>query len=242
MEDSKILELLKKKSPQTTLEIAKSVDKSWHMVQEQLLEMQIDGKLDRINVGRQNLWFVKVQKMMRGTVANTLLIGIIAVIAVFVALNGISQIMWITEAAAKKPQILINDVTTGNSNTSFVSHDIGDRLDVKVLLDNKTANETLKIVLLDPEGNENEIKYADGGLVKEAGIATDDSFKPGIYSIKILSSDNQTLVESDFALGLVNINTRKSTYVPGETAEVTVGVLTRVGTRVNDSKVDVTIT
>ena len=62
MEDSKILDLLRKKSPQTTLEIAKGMKLSWHVVQEQLLEMQIDGKVDRIKVGGQNLWYLKGMK------------------------------------------------------------------------------------------------------------------------------------------------------------------------------------
>ncbi len=84
MEDSQILDLLRRKSPQTTLEVAKAAKMSWHVIQEQLLELQIDGKLDRITVGRQNLWFLKGQKWKGSTGLSSIfmLVGLVAVIAI----------------------------------------------------------------------------------------------------------------------------------------------------------------
>ena len=77
MEDSKIIDLLRKKSPETTLEIAKSLKVSWHVVQEHLLEMQIDGRIERIKVGGQNLWYLKGTKpTLMGSIGFSKIIGL----------------------------------------------------------------------------------------------------------------------------------------------------------------------
>src|SRR3989344_1269215 len=234
MEDSRILELLKKKSPQTTLEVARAAGMSWHVVQEQLLEMQIDGKLDRINVGRQNLWFPKGAKL-KGTVANSFLIGIVAVLAVLVSMNAVPQISVNTDVSELGDRILQPasvplDIpeTTPQLPEPMKSYEIGDRIKLD------TPNDGGKTLLVDPHGNEKEIKYTIGGI-------DTNGFMPGIYTVKIVDG-NETLSEMEFALGLVTINTRKSIYTTTEEAEIIVGVIDHLGSRVNNVLLYVNVT
>ncbi len=120
MEDSQILDLLRRKSPQTTLEVAKAAKMSWHVIQEQLLELQIDGKLDRITVGRQNLWFLKGQKWkgLTGiTTSNIMLTGVIAIVAVFLLIQGIPQIIQYNSTS-----ILTNTSQLGQSSNTVVNN------------------------------------------------------------------------------------------------------------------------
>ena len=127
MEDSRILELLKKKSPQTTLEVAKAAGMSWHVVQEQLLEMQIDGKLDRITVGRQNLWFVKGQKLtaMKGYISTTnmILIGLLGIFIVLFAVQtaGNVQIFQSNTVSYNLHELLNPEAGSAGIRSSFAA-------------------------------------------------------------------------------------------------------------------------
>ncbi|HLC67922.1 MAG TPA: hypothetical protein VJI12_03500, partial [archaeon] len=187
MEDSKILELLKKKSPQTTLEIAKSVDKSWHMVQEQLLEMQIDGKLDRITVGRQNLWFVKGQKMMRGTAANSMLLGIVALLAVLVIFNTL--VITDKETASSGLLLTYDDALPGK-----MFYPAGEQIELKV------KNKANLTAMLKGPKNTVALNTTNGNIV----IGSRE-FTPGLYILNVTAGNVSQ--EAQLALGLVNINT-----------------------------------
>ena len=67
--------------------------------------------------------------------------------------------------------------------------------------------------------------------------------KPGIYTIKntITVDDNQYTIDEEFAWGLVSLNTKKSTYYPGDTAEFVIVVLDSVGSPVCDANLVMSI-
>ncbi len=67
--------------------------------------------------------------------------------------------------------------------------------------------------------------------------------KPGIYTIEntITVDDNQYTINEEFAWGLVSLNTKKSTYYPGDTAEFVIVVLDSVGSPVCDANLMMSI-
>ncbi|GEM_PF-2811184 len=69
------------------------------------------------------------------------------------------------------------------------------------------------------------------------------SFKPGTYSITIRATDGNETVEQteSFEWGLIAVNTMKSTYRPGETAEFQIVVLDRESFGVNGAEVNLGI-
>ncbi len=54
----RILSLLSEKSPRTTSEVAELLDLSWHSAHENLLELQLSGKVNRIFIGNRHIWFL----------------------------------------------------------------------------------------------------------------------------------------------------------------------------------------
>mgnify|MGYP001594462579 CR=1 FL=1 len=55
----KILELIKKNKVVTTSYIAKNLDVSWNTAEKYLLELVIDGKIQKIKMDGVNLWLLK---------------------------------------------------------------------------------------------------------------------------------------------------------------------------------------
>ncbi|MEA3254826.1 MAG: hypothetical protein U9Q22_03210, partial [Candidatus Altiarchaeota archaeon] len=70
------------------------------------------------------------------------------------------------------------------------------------------------------------------------------AFRAGIYGLRVeLSKDNETYTEEqEFRWGLVSLNTKKSIYRPGETAEFIIVVLDRDGRSVCDADVSLIVT
>ncbi|MEM5871255.1 MAG: hypothetical protein QW051_00105, partial [Candidatus Aenigmatarchaeota archaeon] len=104
----------------------------------------------------------------------------------------------------------------------------------------KSIKKLFKILLVDPEGNEKEIPFTNFGKIKKVLLDTGRNYRPGLYKIKLIvfeGSESETTIENEFALGLVNINTDKSIYLPGEEAKIFIGVLNSYGSRVDDANV-----
>ena len=56
---NKILEFLKKKKVVTSLEIAKHLKVSWNTAERHLMELLVEGKVERIKKEKLNLWMLK---------------------------------------------------------------------------------------------------------------------------------------------------------------------------------------
>ena len=57
--ERKILDFAKKDNVVTTAEIAKHFDISWNTAERYLLELALDGKLDRLKKEGVNLWILR---------------------------------------------------------------------------------------------------------------------------------------------------------------------------------------
>ncbi|KKL28087.1 hypothetical protein LCGC14_2378660, partial [marine sediment metagenome] len=75
-------------------------------------------------------------------------------------------------------------------------------------------------------------------------LLSEGDHKPGIYKIKTtLTKNGETFTtESEFAWGLVSLNTKKSIYRPGETAEFVIVVLNSEGHPVCDANLSMSVT
>ncbi|MFH8092607.1 MAG: hypothetical protein QXM38_01545, partial [Candidatus Aenigmatarchaeota archaeon] len=106
--------------------------------------------------------------------------------------------------------------------------------------------------VVDPDGNVTEANViADETLPGRfyVELDTEREFRPGVHKLKVRLSyispnPGEVVVEEEveFAVGLINVNTNKSIYLPGENATVIVGVLNQYGSRVNDALLTVKIT
>jgi hypothetical protein len=101
--------------------------------------------------------------------------------------------------------------------------------------------------ILDPKGNSINLdityeKVTDGKF--NLKISPNAETKPGIYKIisTITVNGEEHTVESEFAWGLVSLNTKKSIYKPGETADFEIVVLDSQGHPVCDANLTMNIT
>ncbi|MBI5859587.1 MAG: hypothetical protein HZB73_02510, partial [Nitrosarchaeum sp.] len=101
--------------------------------------------------------------------------------------------------------------------------------------------------VLDSHGNPVNLyvsyeKLVDGKF--NLRISPNSDTKPGIYKIvsTILVNGEEHTVESQFAWGLVSLNTKKSIYHPNETAEFVIVVLDSQGHPVCDANLSMSIT
>jgi len=108
------------------------------------------------------------------------------------------------------------------------------------------TDETIVGEVYDPDGNAISLnveyeKLRDGKF--SISLAFDQNSKPGLYKLKTtLTVDGKTYVsEEEFAWGLVSLNTKKSIYRPGETAEFVIVVLDSEGHPVCDANLSMKI-
>jgi len=119
--------------------------------------------------------------------------------------------------------------------------------EVTVQTDNWVGtDETIVSEVYDPQGNTVPLdvlyeKLRDGKF--NIKVAFDQNSKPGLYKLKTtLTVDGKTYVsEEEFAWGLVSLNTKKSIYKPGETAEFVIVVLDSAGHPVCDANLSMNI-
>jgi hypothetical protein len=107
-------------------------------------------------------------------------------------------------------------------------------------------DESVTIEVFDPNGNKillnSEFDEMREGKLN-IKLLSEGDYKPGIYKIKTtLTKNGETFtVESEFAWGLVSLNTKKSIYRPGEIAEFVIVVLDNGGHPVCDATLSMVI-
>ncbi|MCH8833449.1 MAG: hypothetical protein IIA81_04060, partial [Thaumarchaeota archaeon] len=108
-------------------------------------------------------------------------------------------------------------------------------------------DEIIETVIYGPDGNEinldyEQIKLRDGKFLIK--LLSDRDGKPGLYKIvTTLTKNGQSfVVESEFAWGVLAINTDKSIFLPNENAFIGMAVLDDQGKVVCDADVTLTIT
>ncbi|HIO68690.1 MAG TPA: DUF2341 domain-containing protein, partial [Flavobacteriales bacterium] len=110
----------------------------------------------------------------------------------------------------------------------------------------QTTDETITTKILAPDGS----IFADEAFFEkeregkfDIEVLADAVAKPGIYTIQSTVTVDQTeyTINEKFAWGLVSLNTKKSTYYPGETAQFEIVVLDSVGSPVCDASLAMSI-
>ena len=140
--------------------------------------------------------------------------------------------------------------------------ELGEEVSIRVLLKDRIFNllenrkgslraagrnvkDAFSIELIDSEGNTTEISFSDLGKLKRILLNSNRSFKPGMYRLRIVAlkdTADEVVKEVEFGIGLISINTEKSTYHPNETAKITMVVLDSRGHLVSGADVSLMIT
>lgn len=96
----------------------------------------------------------------------------------------------------------------------------------------------------DPTIKPQTVAEFDGNGVKLTVPKPETQFRPGKYSIKIeFNAGDQVLkTERDFTWGVLAVNTDKSVYSPGETANLQLGALTDVGSTICRGNLELGVT
>jgi hypothetical protein len=139
-------------------------------------------------------------------------------------------------------------MTLHKSRKNFAANDTPS-LSISILAQDGTpADAQVEAFLTLPDGS---VKQIDAKRIKKAGngkftveAAMPRSFKAGTYSITIRASDGTETAEEtmQFEWGLIALNTRKSIYKPGETAEFEIVVLDKESYGVPSAEVTLSIT
>ncbi len=110
-----------------------------------------------------------------------------------------------------------------------------------------TADETIETFVYDGSGNltdiEAEIEKIQEGTF-EIKLLKERAFRAGVYKLEVelVQDERVYVVEKEFPWGLVSLNTRKSIYKPGETAEFIIVVLDKDGHAVCNADISMTVT
>ncbi|TAK17178.1 MAG: hypothetical protein EPO37_07285, partial [Nitrosarchaeum sp.] len=141
-----------------------------------------------------------------------------------------------------------DEMTQQIQNSTDNIEEIGDVAPEDMIQENIwTGNEEqITTDVYDAQGNivdlkANYEKIRDGKF--EINLDFDSNDKPGIYKVKttLLVNGETHVVESEFAWGLISLNTKKSTYKPGETAEFVIVVLDNQGHPIGDATLSMDI-
>lgn len=120
-------------------------------------------------------------------------------------------------------------------------------------LDEKNANfkpKTIEAKLVDPIGNEIALDAIFNAKLEEESIGEyfisippKRSFKPGAYSIVVIADDENFSYsdETPFMWGVLAVNTKKSIYKPGETAQFEIVVLDELSFGVCDADMEIVL-
>ncbi|GBL41519.1 hypothetical protein EMGBD3_08870, partial [Nitrosarchaeum sp.] len=141
-----------------------------------------------------------------------------------------------------------NDMTQQIQNSTDNIEEIGDVESEAIIQEDIWAGNEEQITtdVYDAQGNlvdlkANYEKIRDGKF--EINLDFDANDKPGLYKVKttLLVNGETHTVESEFAWGLVSLNTKKSTYKPGETADFVIVVLDNQGHPIGDATLSMDI-
>ncbi|MEM5766435.1 MAG: Hint domain-containing protein, partial [Candidatus Aenigmatarchaeota archaeon] len=137
------------------------------------------------------------------------------------------------------------------------NYGLGEKIKFEILvLDEDTkelySNATIKVFVVDPEGNVSEVNFTEDEIEKGkywVELDTEREFRPGVHKLKLRLSyispnPGEVIVEEEttFAVGLISINTKKSIYHPRETAEILMVVLNSEGHLVSGADVTLVVT
>ena len=110
----------------------------------------------------------------------------------------------------------------------------------------KTTGENITTRIIAPDGS----IFADEAFFEkeregkfDVEVLSEVVAKPGIYTVEstIIVDETEYTINEEFAWGLVSLNTKKSTYYPGDTAEFEIVVLDSVGSPVCDANLVMSI-
>ena len=110
----------------------------------------------------------------------------------------------------------------------------------------KTTDENITTRIIAPDGS----IFADEAFFEkeregkfDVEVLSEVVAKPGIYTVEstITVDETEYTINEEFAWGLVSLNTNKSTYYPGDTAEFEIVVLDSVGSPVCDANLVMSI-
>ena len=110
----------------------------------------------------------------------------------------------------------------------------------------KTTGENITTRIIAPDGS----IFADEAFFEkeregkfDVEVLSEVVAKPGIYTVEstITVDETEYTINEEFAWGLVSLNTKKSTYYPGDTAEFEIVVLDSVGSPVCDANLVMSI-
>jgi hypothetical protein len=111
----------------------------------------------------------------------------------------------------------------------------------------KTANETIEAFVYDYSGKLTDIvpeieRIQEGTF--EIKLLKERAFRAGVYKLEVelVQDERVYVVEKEFPWGLISLNTRKSIYKPGETAEFIIVVLDEEGHSVCDANISMIVT
>ncbi|MCE9617978.1 MAG: hypothetical protein K8Q88_06430 [Nitrosarchaeum sp.] len=143
-----------------------------------------------------------------------------------------------------------DDVTQKIQNSTDNIEKIGD-VEPEDIIQESTwigNDEQITTEVYDSNGNLADIKYqyekVRDGKFKLDLIFDSDNATPGLYKVKttLLVDGQAHVVETEFAWGLVSLNTAKSIYKPEETADFIIVVLNSTGNPVCNSNIMMTVT
>lgn len=136
----------------------------------------------------------------------------------------------------RKPQAIKDTIVHNLSRHTYHANDV-----MKLLLEKDSATSVSILI----KNRQDDVYKADfitrrvNGLT-EYLIQPPKDLKPGDYILSVTDSNGETF-EQDFTWGVLAINTNKSIYTTGETAEIDMAVLNRKGEMVCDADVTLEI-
>lgn len=105
------------------------------------------------------------------------------------------------------------------------------------------AKADVKAEVLDSTGKKANIpiEKLEDGQTTQLVLTPPAHFRPGKYTLKVTTDDGNVSTQ-DFSWGVLALNTNKATYMPGETAAISMAVLDDTGAMVCDADVQLQIT
>jgi hypothetical protein len=191
-----LLELLDRRSPQTTSELAKSIKGSWHRVQENLLELLIDGKIERMVVGGRYLWFSKKDKKVHKKGVSGMS-PILKLAILFIGVLLISNIIFSTDII-NDSNFSLNMGTTGNvvgvdqlqeQLKDIINGSPGNETSEEIVMPDNQTNDTLQVISeLFENTNVTEMNLTINDAINSSIIAPEIT-KP-VLNVEMIRPDN----------------------------------------------------
>ncbi|MEM5855336.1 MAG: hypothetical protein QW472_03390, partial [Candidatus Aenigmatarchaeota archaeon] len=137
------------------------------------------------------------------------------------------------------------------------NYELGEKIRFEILVVDEDTNElysnaSLRIFVVDPEGNLTEVDFTEDEIEKGkyyVELDTEREFRPGLYKLKVKLNyispnpgEIEVEEEVEFAVGLISINTKKSIYHPDEIVKITMVVVDEHGYLLPNAKIKLMVT